>query len=730
MKYLDCFSLLEGEPASLAIFSTFQFDPDFFERRMLRSEALKRARRIAVLMDATQWQKLLSRDVRARWLNRRYLVVPIHRKEGVFHPKLNLLLTDSGGLVQCGSNNLTRCGYSSNLELLNSIPFAFEDGESAEMHLASDTFRFFLRAIDDADDEIAKILSGWLTDARKEYPELGQERRRTLDQQVRLIHTYEGSIWAALNQSLQNKSPKKVLIISPFHDADGRICRRIAKEWPTAKTEIVVQQGYTNLPVQPLRKLSGFKLSEIHNTKGNDASRRVHAKLFAWEAGGKSGCIVGSANFTSAAFDGRNVEACLVIQNSSELVSQLFDSDLVKKPISLDDFSPGSEGPPESEGTEVEALRLHYVVLLDQQRIRISLSHSCGTDLVSLRLAIRTPGETQPRKMLKLPLRESSTETLILPEHTLSDCNGTILASLIAELTGSERVESRPVWIVQEERLTYEAGEGSSGSKSRIEDTGEGLPEFLDELGRRDGAHAVAEYLRHLNIRFDDGVGRAGGKRRFQVRKSDPFSDDIPPEWLLNGKQVSDQVEAAIYDFVDRHIRKKLMKHADLGNINGMENFLDIFRTLVELLYRWFKRGVVKQGRLIGPIVTMLEVATSGKDTENESFYGYLYSVYDSVGGDIGLLQQVCTENNYCAEIVSALLIVQSVRYKPGEVLFGKKIDRPSQTLEQHSKMVCQAISECSLKMPLESEIRAALQRYRMFSDNEISTLMCDIEKE
>lgn len=75
MKYLDCFSMLESEPAYLALFSTFQFDPDFFERRLLRCETLKRARRIAVLMDASQWQDLLNRDVRARWLNRRYLVL-------------------------------------------------------------------------------------------------------------------------------------------------------------------------------------------------------------------------------------------------------------------------------------------------------------------------------------------------------------------------------------------------------------------------------------------------------------------------------------------------------------------------------------------------------------------------------------------------------------------------------------------------------------------------------
>ncbi|XZE45226.1 phospholipase D family protein [Pirellulaceae bacterium SH467] len=688
---------------------------------------MKKARRIAILMDSTQWQDLLSRDVRARWLNRRYLVVPIHRKTGVFHPKLNLVVTESGGLVQCGSNNLTRCGCSSNLELVNSIPFEFDDNDSEEMQLASDTFRFFSRAIEDADDEVARIVSGWLADAKKDYPAFIADRDSPPDQRIRLIHTYDGPIWDAIDHSLRTRVPKRLFVVSPFHDSDGRICKRVVKEWPGAKIEMLVQQGYTTLPVQPLRKLPGFRLSEIVNTTGKDASRRVHAKLFAWETSDSSGCVVGSANFTSAAFDGRNVEACLLIQDSSDLVSQLFDSDLTKQPLSFDDFSPGPEASPESQEVEAGTIQLHYAVLLDQQRLRISLSHSFGDELTSLRLAIRAPGENRPRKMLKLSLKESSTETLSIPVHTLTDCNGTILASLTAELASGERVESRPVWIVQEERLTYEAGEGSSNSKSRLEDTGEGLPDYLDEIGNRDGARAVAEYLRHLNIRFDDGAGRSSGKRKFQVRKSDPFADDRPPEWLLNAKHESDQVEDAIYDFVDRHIRKKLRKHADRGNINGMENFLDIFRTLVELLYRWFKRGVVKQGRLIGPIVTMLEVATSGRDTEKEFFCGYLYSVYDSVGGDLSLLQEVCSNINYCGEIVAALLIVQSVRYQPGEVLFGKKIERASQSLEQQAKMVSEAISECSLEIPSIDLVRTALQQYRMFSDSEIGVLVCDL---
>src|SRR5690349_20576975 len=77
MKYLDFSSLLEADPAHIAFLSTFQFDPDFFERRLLCCPTLTKARRIVIFMDARQWFDLLRRDVPARWLNRRYLVVPV-----------------------------------------------------------------------------------------------------------------------------------------------------------------------------------------------------------------------------------------------------------------------------------------------------------------------------------------------------------------------------------------------------------------------------------------------------------------------------------------------------------------------------------------------------------------------------------------------------------------------------------------------------------------------------
>jgi hypothetical protein len=121
MKYLDFSSLLEGDPAHIAFLSTFQFDPDFFERRLLRCPTLTKARRIVVFIDARQWLDLLRRDVPARWLNRRYLVVPVQRTQGAFHPKLSLLLTQAGGSLRQQQSHPVRLFEQSGASQLRSL---------------------------------------------------------------------------------------------------------------------------------------------------------------------------------------------------------------------------------------------------------------------------------------------------------------------------------------------------------------------------------------------------------------------------------------------------------------------------------------------------------------------------------------------------------------------------------------------------------------------------------
>src|SRR5262249_5840651 len=142
--------------------------------------------------------------------------------------------------------------------------------------------------------------------------------------------------------------------------------------------------------------------------------------------------------------------------------------------------------------------------------------------LNSLRLALRTPGEKNPRVSIPVHAGSQRSVQVVPPEDKLSDAHGTLLAALIAEVSG-ERIESPPIWIIQEGRLTYAASEGSSSPKGRIEETGEGLPEYLDEIGDRQGVAGIAEALAHLNIRFHDGTGGVWGRRKFRVRITDPF---------------------------------------------------------------------------------------------------------------------------------------------------------------------------------------------------------------
>lgn len=727
MRFLDFSSLFDTAPANLAVFSTYQFDADYFERRLLRSLALAKARRILVFMDAGQWLSLLQQDVPARYINRRYLVVPVRvPKSGVFHPKLNLLISEQGGQVLCGSNNLTRSGCSNNLELLNSFSFSVENNDDEAIQLAQEAFEFFKRACDDTEGEAGRMARDWLDEAKKVTPWLNARLPENSRRKVRLVHTYDGGIWKYLTGLLVKAPPKKLLVISPFYDKNGEMVSRVHKLWPKCQIELVVQQETTNLPVPALKKLLGrIGLFEIRNS-----SRRLHAKLIAWESNRTTSCLVGSANFTTAAFDARNVEASLLVNDIGDEIQSLFDKELGKRAIAFDDFSPGSEQEPVEVNTDTESLSLTSVLLTPEGKLRVTYKHRLISKPSKMYLSIRTPEEQRARAFLTLPNKEQNTATLAPRESMLIDTQSTLLATLIADI-GDRQIESLPFWIIQEGSLTYEpSGDGTSSPKGNVEETGDGLTEYLEALGKRDGVVAVIEYLQNLNIRFHDGGGALAQQRKFRIRLRDPFHADKAPEWLLQAKRKKADLEEAIYELVERHDRKRLRRHVHRGNINGMENFLDIFTSMIRLLCVYLKHGVVNRFKFIGYLCNLLEVATSGIDNEQDYTDGYLLALHENLDGNSDYLREVCEEHNFVGNLFAALLIVQKIRFVRGEqTTHGRSPRRALETLPHIKSQLRQTIRDVGLTAPSEKDVVKALEEYRIFAPEEIKQLIGEFNK-
>ncbi|MEO8275815.1 MAG: hypothetical protein ABI639_06315 [Thermoanaerobaculia bacterium] len=714
MKFVDASSLFEGEPAELAVLSTFQFDPDFFERRLLRCPALHSARRILVFMDAGEWRKLGKSEIAARSINRRYLVAPVRRPWGVFHPKLSLLVREDGGRVQCGSNNLTRSGCSSNLELLNAIEVDLKEGEQARV-LARAAMDFFARACEETEEGIGAIAKSWLAEEVARTPWLtgtvaGKNER------IQLAHTYEGSLWERLCSVFKSSKPKRLLVVSPFHDPDNALLGRFRREWPCCTIEIVVQQRTTNLRVRALREGKGLSLSELTHS-----SRRLHAKLLAWETANGSGCLVGSANFTSAAFDARNVEACLLISDAEKEVAALFDNSFKKRAIRFSAFERGEDDAPEALEEDEADFRVVSAVLAGDGVLRAVCRSRLNPRPSRLFLTLRASGESNARYRAPVPIAGGAV-SLKLPESTLRDIPGMMMAGLEAEFS-SGRLESQVVWVVQEDQLTHEVSGGSSPSaRSRVEECGEGLRELLEELGRQGGVDAVIEYLRQHSIRFHDGSSRIGIGRRFRPRIHDPLRSDTNFLWLkdISGAKT---VSEAIIEWVTRHERQRLRRHATRGNINGLENFIDVFTAMIGLLWDYHRRGVIPAPWLIGRICDYLRIATGGIEHDTDFCEGYLASVSANVRS-ASIVGEAMGEVNFVGHLFAALIVAQVTRFKVQEaqVVLSQTAPKvhPSQLLPTIVDAVRGCLRDLRIAEPEVSDVAVALGEYGVLTPQEL----------
>ena len=355
---------LRGRRLRSAVFTTFSFDPGFFELQVLPllfpqsfsqvdkvrllqlEDALRDVDHLAVYYD----RRALSQDAEPARLD--YRRIDVRRRTGAFHPKLAFLLVEESKetgdetgatretlVVACLSANLSRAGWWENVECVHieeirerstgRVPFrrdllavlrriracAAEDDD----HRALDAVYGFLRhRVPTRRSADARAGGRWHTRL------FGGERRLDL------------ADWLAglgLGHHEWNLE-----VISPYFDGrDAAPIRRLTEAIETRETRVYLPRDadgsvlVTSDAYESTAALDGVRWAELSGevTRRSGgaagqrlAPRRVHAKVYRlWHRGGEDIVLVGSVNCTSPAHrhgGAGNLEAAFLVDISDE----------------------------------------------------------------------------------------------------------------------------------------------------------------------------------------------------------------------------------------------------------------------------------------------------------------------------------------------------------------------------------------------------------------------------
>ena len=353
---------IDGRRVRVAVFTTFSFDPGFFElnvlpllfdqsfsqvdkiRRIQLEDALRDIDHLAVYYD----RSALSQDAEPARLD--YRRIDVRRSSGVFHPKLLLLLVESPEtedeppreslLVAVLSANLTRAGWWENLECghVEAIPEAVEGTErfSFRADLLAMLRRIRRSAPEDEDHSALDAVHEFVLDrapAREFQHTKSAGRYRT-----RLFGGRGNEGFAGWLSTLGlDRQQWNLEVVSPYFDPAGAgPLELLMQTLEPSQTRVYLPTdpdgaaGVTEATYRAVAEL-GARWSALPPdlvTRGRSdqgerlAPRRLHAKVYRlWRKGEGQVLVVGSVNLTGAGHSHGgvgNLEAAFLVDGSKE----------------------------------------------------------------------------------------------------------------------------------------------------------------------------------------------------------------------------------------------------------------------------------------------------------------------------------------------------------------------------------------------------------------------------
>jgi hypothetical protein len=297
----------------LAVLTTFNIDPLFFERVVLYDLLAGGATRIFVLADADQaTSQIISAQGQLVTLGRRYRLIPV-RIKGSFHPKLCVRVGRKHALVASGSHNLTRSGWlgrssqdqsGGNREATVAWQVGAGTTRAVELYENLSAMFSLIESLEDRDELRAQIESTWLG---------GEQNTATGNSDPSWgVFGVKSSLASALEERWQGRRFKRLRMVTGSTDQQGAVIRWAAKTFGVKEAVVEIDQAFCSFDPTALSDLAvDLKIRTY------DGHPRTHLKVAVFESETESAAVVGSANCSGSAWlrtsaEGGNIESVVI----------------------------------------------------------------------------------------------------------------------------------------------------------------------------------------------------------------------------------------------------------------------------------------------------------------------------------------------------------------------------------------------------------------------------------
>ena len=304
----------------LALMTTFNLDVDFFERYIVGTLYSNDIKKIALFVDAREFNKEISNTWKKSLLmGSRYSVNPV-RITGAFHPKVLLLLSQDRAKVIIGSANFTQSGYSTNNEIFDVFEYDSDHTEFLPIIIA--TAEFFKKVY-----KKSYALDKQIMDELDSIFYLKQ--RIPANKDIFLLHSLDRPIAEQLIEIIDK--PSAVDIAVPFYDNNLDAVSGIIDVYPDASINTYVQNHKSRFNVSKAVKTESIAVKAFTGFKTPDSNSFYHGKVLRFVADDCSWILYGSANCTGAALygtpiNGGNIECCILERGEKGEFDYFFDN--------------------------------------------------------------------------------------------------------------------------------------------------------------------------------------------------------------------------------------------------------------------------------------------------------------------------------------------------------------------------------------------------------------------